>query len=98
MILIDEAFAPLDPSSKLLVQEKLKEFCSSSLILVIYHTGTGCMRTDSLTDVSPQVMAWIVLVETTSLTTTCTSRMARPAWLAFAEIFEAHEGKELAST
>ncbi|CAK0811106.1 unnamed protein product [Prorocentrum cordatum] len=37
VLLIDEAFAPLDPRSKQLVQRRLKEFCAESLVLVIYH-------------------------------------------------------------
>lgn len=41
VVLIDEAFAPLDPASKQLVQQRLKEFCSQSVLLVIYHTGDG---------------------------------------------------------
>jgi len=46
--LIDETFAPLDPESKMLVMTKLKQFCSESVVLVIYHAdvkqeelGTG---------------------------------------------------------
>lgn len=38
VLVIDEAFAPLDPHSKVLVQRKLKESCLDSLILAIYHT------------------------------------------------------------
>jgi energy-coupling factor transporter ATP-binding protein EcfA2 len=38
ILIIDEAFAPLDPKSKMLVQRKLKEFCAESLVLVIYHS------------------------------------------------------------
>ena len=37
MLLIDETFAPLDPDSKSLVMGKLKDFCSNSIVLVIYH-------------------------------------------------------------
>jgi len=37
ILLIDETFAPLDPDSKSLVMGKLKEFCSNSIVLVIYH-------------------------------------------------------------
>lgn len=37
VLLIDEAFAPLDPASKQLVMRRLRSFCSSSLVLVIYH-------------------------------------------------------------
>jgi len=40
VLLIDEAFAPLDPNSKMLVQRKLKEFCTDSVVLVIYHGGS----------------------------------------------------------
>jgi len=45
VLLIDEAFAPLDPASKVLVQQKLKEFCGNSLMLVIYHSEVdeGCV-------------------------------------------------------
>lgn len=41
LLLVDEGFAALDPSSKALVQTKLKTFCHSSLVLVIYHTDTA---------------------------------------------------------
>ena len=37
ILLIDETFAPLDPESKNLVMQKLKSFCSDSVVLVIYH-------------------------------------------------------------
>jgi ABC-type Mn2+/Zn2+ transport system ATPase subunit len=37
VLLIDETFAPLDPDSKSLVMQKLKEFCSESIVFVIYH-------------------------------------------------------------
>uniref|UniRef100_A0A7S3C3P7 ABC transporter domain-containing protein n=1 Tax=Haptolina ericina TaxID=156174 RepID=A0A7S3C3P7_9EUKA len=37
ILLLDEAFAPLDPSSKLLIMRRLHTFCSTSLVLVIYH-------------------------------------------------------------
>ncbi len=37
ILLIDEAFAPLDPDSKSLIMQKLKGFCRDSIILVIYH-------------------------------------------------------------
>ncbi len=37
VLLIDETFAPLDPDSKNLVMQKLKQFCSDSILLVIYH-------------------------------------------------------------
>jgi ATPase subunit of ABC transporter with duplicated ATPase domains len=41
VLLIDETMAPLDPDSKALVMAKLKEFCSESIIIVIYHTDVG---------------------------------------------------------
>mmetsp|Transcript_10613 Transcript_10613/g.19597 ORF Transcript_10613/g.19597 Transcript_10613/m.19597 type:complete len:828 (-) Transcript_10613:18-2501(-) len=41
ILIIDEAFAPLDPRSKMLVQQKLKDFCKSSLTLVIYHSDAS---------------------------------------------------------
>lgn len=41
LVLIDEAFAPLDPTSKLAVQKQLKAFCSQSLILAIYHSDAS---------------------------------------------------------
>ena len=42
ILLIDEAFAPLDPAAKRLVQDKLKAFCAQSVVLVIYHAeSTG---------------------------------------------------------
>ena len=37
VLLIDETFAPLDPDSKNLVMQKIKEFCNESIVLVIYH-------------------------------------------------------------
>eukprot|EP00551_Chaetoceros_affinis_P005290 CAMPEP_0203684402 /NCGR_PEP_ID=MMETSP0090-20130426/48020_1 /ASSEMBLY_ACC=CAM_ASM_001088 /TAXON_ID=426623 /ORGANISM="Chaetoceros affinis, Strain CCMP159" /LENGTH=905 /DNA_ID=CAMNT_0050553577 /DNA_START=366 /DNA_END=3079 /DNA_ORIENTATION=+ len=37
ILLIDETFAPLDPDSKSLIMQKLKDFCSESIVLVIYH-------------------------------------------------------------
>lgn len=37
VLLLDEAFAPLDPASKLYVMRRLRSFCSESLVLVIYH-------------------------------------------------------------
>ena len=43
VLLLDEAFAPLDPSSKLLIMRRLRTFCSTSLVLVIYHANTGEM-------------------------------------------------------
>lgn len=41
VLLVDETMAPLDPRSKSLVMAKLKAFCSSSVIIVIYHTDVG---------------------------------------------------------
>jgi ABC-type multidrug transport system fused ATPase/permease subunit len=54
ILLIDEAFAPLDPRSKALVQRKLKEFCSDSVILVIYHGGASeaCVPSEGFFDSS----------------------------------------------
>eukprot|EP00816_Leptocylindrus_hargravesii_P009316 CAMPEP_0196817848 /NCGR_PEP_ID=MMETSP1362-20130617/62852_1 /TAXON_ID=163516 /ORGANISM="Leptocylindrus danicus, Strain CCMP1856" /LENGTH=141 /DNA_ID=CAMNT_0042195711 /DNA_START=162 /DNA_END=587 /DNA_ORIENTATION=+ len=37
VLLLDETMAALDPSSKTIVMSKLKEFCSESIVLVIYH-------------------------------------------------------------
>ena len=37
LLLLDEAFAPLDPASKALVTRRLRSFCAASLVLVIYH-------------------------------------------------------------
>ena len=33
--------APLDPASKMQVMSKLKSFCHSSVVLIIYHTDVG---------------------------------------------------------
>jgi len=41
VLLIDETMAPLDPSSKSLVMQKIKSFCNKSVVLVIYHTDVG---------------------------------------------------------
>ena len=41
VLLVDETMAPLDPASKELVMSKLKKFCASSIIIVIYHTDVG---------------------------------------------------------
>lgn len=38
VLLLDETLAPLDPVSKSLVMEKIKQVCKSSLVLIIYHT------------------------------------------------------------
>lgn len=46
VLLLDEAFAPLDPSSKLLIMRRLRRLCSTSLVLVIYHANTGEVGTD----------------------------------------------------
>lgn len=52
VLLIDEAFAPLDPASRRTVQAKLKEFCSESLVLVVYHGGNsqGCLEGEGFFD------------------------------------------------
>merc|ERR1711879_66484 len=52
VLLIDEAFAPLDPSSKLAVQVKLKNFCRDSLVLVVYHGGETdrCLHSEGFFD------------------------------------------------
>jgi len=46
VLLLDEVFAPLDPLSKTLVQRKLKEFCTRSVVLVVYHSDANeaCLR------------------------------------------------------
>lgn len=46
VLLLDEAFAPLDPDSKASVQLHIKEACASSLVLAIMHTDAGesCVR------------------------------------------------------
>eukprot|EP00927_Polykrikos_kofoidii_P070980 TRINITY_DN67331_c0_g1_i1.p1 TRINITY_DN67331_c0_g1~~TRINITY_DN67331_c0_g1_i1.p1 ORF type:complete len:875 (+),score=128.68 TRINITY_DN67331_c0_g1_i1:94-2625(+) len=49
VLLLDEAFAALDKASKAVVQQKLKSFCSSSLVLAIYHTD-GAGGNSSLSD------------------------------------------------
>jgi energy-coupling factor transporter ATP-binding protein EcfA2 len=41
VLLIDETMAPLDPASKEVVMAKLKNFCSDSVVIVIYHTDVG---------------------------------------------------------
>ena len=46
VLLLYEAFAPLDPSSKLLIMRRLRRLCSTSLVLVIYHANTGEVGTD----------------------------------------------------
>ena len=54
VLLIDETFAPLDPDSKNLVMQKIKEFCSDSIVLVIYHADVkvkeGSMKDESEDD------------------------------------------------
>merc|ERR1712232_810073 len=45
VLFIDETMAPLDPASKKLVMMQLKQFCSESILIVIYHTDVG--RTNS---------------------------------------------------
>ena len=46
VLLVDETMAPLDPRSKALVMDKLKEFCSESVVIVIYHTDVGREQED----------------------------------------------------
>jgi ABC-type Mn2+/Zn2+ transport system ATPase subunit len=41
VLLVDETMAPLDPASKAVVMAKLKDFCSESIVIVIYHTDVG---------------------------------------------------------
>merc|ERR1712194_452215 len=41
LLLIDEAFAPLDPLSKNVAQRMMKQHCPESLILVIYHADAN---------------------------------------------------------
>merc|ERR1719291_1017612 len=41
VLLVDETMAPLDPTSKSQVMAKLKDFCSSSVVLIIYHTDAN---------------------------------------------------------
>lgn len=52
VLLIDEAFAPLDPRSKMLMQRKLKDFCAGSVVLVIYHGGARetCVASEGFFD------------------------------------------------
>eukprot|EP00980_Cylindrotheca_fusiformis_P001749 scaffold405_cov132-Cylindrotheca_fusiformis.AAC.1 len=47
VLLIDETMAPLDPKSKSLVMARIKEFCSGSVVIVIYHTDVGREQEDS---------------------------------------------------
>jgi len=37
VLLVDETMAPLDPTSKSVVMNKLKTFCLDSVVIVIYH-------------------------------------------------------------
>ena len=53
VLLVDETMAPLDPTSKNQVMEKLKAFCTDSIVLVIYHTDVG--RTTSETEEKTEV-------------------------------------------
>ena len=50
ILLIDETFAPLDPESKNLVMQKLKSFCSESVVLVIYHADVRTVEGEEATD------------------------------------------------
>jgi ABC-type dipeptide/oligopeptide/nickel transport system ATPase component len=47
VLLVDETMAPLDPASKSLVMKKLKDFCSRSIIIVIYHTDVQLHTTST---------------------------------------------------
>jgi len=47
LLLVDEGFAALDPTSKALVHAKLKAFCPQSLVLCIYHTDSAAMVASS---------------------------------------------------
>jgi hypothetical protein len=48
VLLIDETLAPLDPSSKVLVMQRIKSFCSSSIVIVIYHNDVADNAVDYL--------------------------------------------------
>ena len=37
-LLLDEPFAPLDPSSKTMLMRRLRAFCNESVVLVVYHS------------------------------------------------------------
>jgi len=50
VLLIDEAFAPLDPESKSLVMQKLKYFCRKSIVLVIYHADVKVVEGERAND------------------------------------------------
>jgi len=41
VLMIDETLAPLDPASKVLVMQKIKSFCSESIVIVIYHNDVS---------------------------------------------------------
>eukprot|EP00931_Biecheleriopsis_adriatica_P088031 TRINITY_DN62428_c0_g1_i1.p1 TRINITY_DN62428_c0_g1~~TRINITY_DN62428_c0_g1_i1.p1 ORF type:complete len:800 (-),score=141.16 TRINITY_DN62428_c0_g1_i1:24-2423(-) len=49
VLLVDEAFAPLDPRSRQMMKARLKEFCEESLVLVVYH-GEESLSGDSFFD------------------------------------------------
>lgn len=48
VLLIDETLAPLDPTSKVLVMQRIKSFCSSSIVIVIYHNDVADNAVDYL--------------------------------------------------
>jgi hypothetical protein len=51
-LLIDETLAPLDPTSKVLVMQRIKAFCSGSIVIVIYHNDVADNAVDFLADES----------------------------------------------
>lgn len=53
ILLLDEVFSPLDPSSKLLVQNKLSSFCPASTILVIFHADATTQGYEILNQCGP---------------------------------------------
>eukprot|EP00559_Dactyliosolen_fragilissimus_P004218 CAMPEP_0184865746 /NCGR_PEP_ID=MMETSP0580-20130426/18891_1 /TAXON_ID=1118495 /ORGANISM="Dactyliosolen fragilissimus" /LENGTH=568 /DNA_ID=CAMNT_0027365055 /DNA_START=1033 /DNA_END=2739 /DNA_ORIENTATION=- len=55
VLLIDETFAPLDPESKSLVMEKLKQFCLGSVIIVIYHTDVEVSESDDDAELKDEI-------------------------------------------
>eukprot|EP00590_Aulacoseira_subarctica_P004436 CAMPEP_0172437758 /NCGR_PEP_ID=MMETSP1064-20121228/72431_1 /TAXON_ID=202472 /ORGANISM="Aulacoseira subarctica , Strain CCAP 1002/5" /LENGTH=497 /DNA_ID=CAMNT_0013186259 /DNA_START=1157 /DNA_END=2650 /DNA_ORIENTATION=+ len=48
VLLIDETLAPLDPESKVLVMQRIKAFCSNSVVIVIYHNDVADNAVDYL--------------------------------------------------
>jgi len=47
VLLLDEAFAALDPLSKTLVMRKVRAHCAASLALVTYHADPDDARADA---------------------------------------------------